>query len=273
MHACLLDLLNTVCGTSFVIGCIWSLYTVSLVTQHLQMNTAFGQKGIWSVSWRVINCLHPDLCLPTAAVTCLQQQLHHNGYIPSLMLRVKLLHQYLCACVNLKVEPHDDIPQPLILESTGQTAATLSSSGFAATGRPAALRRLQFVLVDGDQEQQQGALLQQEGVGAEGRVAANHQGGLFQLSRPTRAAGEPPPIPGAGDATASAADGIAEGAVAATETEVDQQQQEALEQQLGGRLLSVSHLWANMPLAVALSVRRVQIATVAFESYWDVCCV
>lgn len=175
------------------------------------------------------------------------------------MLRAKLLHQYLCTCVNLKVEPHDDIPEQIASSSSGQTSATLNSAGFAASDRSGAAMRLHFVLADGAQEQQQGGLLQQEGLGGEGGDEGSQPGELFQLSRPVRAAAETA-LTGAASAAAEEAvaahGGAAEDGVAAAEIEGSQQQREVLEQQLGGRLLSVSQLWLNMPLAVALSVGR-----------------
>lgn len=201
----------------------------------------------------------PELLLPPVLL-CLQMQLHRNGYIPSFMQRAKLLHQYLCSCVDLSVEPSEDIPTPgtATASGDGQTPA-LNPVGHSQADRQRAKARLQFELANPEERQQP----QQEQLVAGDNSLGGCQA-VYEFSRQSRpltaaAAGD-----GAeqvdGEAAAEDTAGAVADAAAVAGVDLGQPQQQeqppgAAEQVLGGRLLSVSQLWLSMPLSLALQVR------------------
>jgi hypothetical protein len=179
------------------------------------------------------------------------------------MLRLKVLHQYLCSCVQLSVDPSEDMPaaaQGLGTASSMQTVA-VGATGHWASKRPGAVARLHFVLADpeaqqGQQQQQQNGQLRVADRDSDDAV----KGGVFEFKKTARAAAdaaaaaEPTEDAQAAAAAAAAAEGSAEGAKDTAQQQQDREQLQQLEQQLGGRLLSVQQMWQNMPLAVALQV-------------------
>jgi hypothetical protein len=219
----------------------------------------------------------------------LQMRMHHNGYIPSIMLRAKLLHQYLAGLAGLQVDLHDDINPPAPAQPPAAPAAgTAAAAGAAAAaaggsdggppdssgnggnssnaaGAAAAAafasnqRQLRLIFDKDDTDVSEG-----------GEVEVPPQPQAVKERKEAQAAAMTqlvPGVPAAVAAAAAAAAGAdsaagAEEAVGAQQQQVQQQQQLAqqqqwskLEQQLGGRLLSVHELWHDMPLALALQVR------------------
>lgn len=177
-------------------------------------------------------------------------RMHHNGYIPSTMLRAKLLHQYLAGLAGLKVEPHDDISYP---HNTLSAAAGGPSSSAAAAAAQPRRRPLRFVFDkggqqgEGDRGQEGGEQQQQQQEEQEVVLRPS----VVQRKRDAAEAALPA-IPSGG---AAAAAGGGSGGEAGGASEGQQQEQwSKLEQQLGGRLLSVRDLWLDMPLALALQV-------------------
>jgi hypothetical protein len=194
---------------------------------------------------------------------CRQQlQLHRNGYIPSLMLRLKVLHQYLASCVKLSVDPSEDVPAAEQSTATNGSRDTVQvgAAGHWVSDRPGAKPRLHFVLAEPDG---QNSLSQQQ---QHLRVADRDsddakKGGVFEFIKTAaaRAAADAAAAEMTEDAAAAAAAVAAtEGSGDAAAQQQDREQLQQLEQQLGGRLLSVHQMWQNMPLAVALQVGRIK---------------
>ncbi|KAF6258303.1 hypothetical protein COO60DRAFT_1131808 [Scenedesmus sp. NREL 46B-D3] len=187
-------------------------------------------------------------------------QLHRNGYIPALGLRLKVLHQYLCSCVRLSVEPSEDAPaaEQGLEPGAGCQAVQVGAAGSWVSDRPGAKTRLHFVLAGPDSQQRLQQQQQQLLKLADRDSDDAKKGGVFEFRRTARAAADAAAAELTEDAAAAAA------AKAATEgsgqsagdvaPQQDLQQLQQLEQQLGGRLLSVHQMWQNMPLAVALQV-------------------
>jgi hypothetical protein len=178
------------------------------------------------------------------------------------MLRLKVLHQYLASCVKLSVEPSEDVPAPehaAALNGGHEAVQEVGAAGHWVSDRPGAKPRLHFVLAEPDG--QQGLPQQQQHLRVADRDSDDaKKGGVFAFVKTARAAADAAAAEMTEDAAAAAA------AVAATEGSVepagdvaaqqqDREQLQQLEQQLGGRLLSVQQMWQNMPLAVALQVR------------------
>jgi hypothetical protein len=174
------------------------------------------------------------------------------------MLRLKVLHQYLASCVKLSVEPSEDVPAAEQSTATNgnREAVQVGAAGHWVSDRPGAKPRLRFVLAEPDG---QNSLSQQQ---QHLRVADRDsddakKGGVFEFIKTAaaRAAAGAAAAEMAEDAAAAAAAVAAtEGAGDAAAQQQDREQLQQLEQQLGGRLLSVHQMWQNMPLAVALQV-------------------
>jgi hypothetical protein len=162
-------------------------------------------------------------------------QMHHNGYIPSLMLRAKLLHQYLAGLAQLAVDPHDDIDTP---------AAAATAGAAAAGGAPR--RQLRFVFERDDMSESDRGEVEEV---------------LPQALVAQKRLDEAPPLaaPAAAAAAAAAGTGDAGGVGPAGAEQQQQEQRERvtdLEQQLGAQMLSVQDIWHDMPLALALQVEH-----------------
>jgi hypothetical protein len=202
-------------------------------------------------------------CAPLVLCCCfLQQQLqlHRNGYIPSLMLRLKVLHQYLASCVKLSVEPSEDVPaaEQSLAANGSRKAVQVGAAGHWVSERPGAKPRLHFVLAEPDS--QQSLQQQQQNLRMADRDSDDaKKGGVFEFKKTARAAADAAAAEMTEDAAAAAAavaatEGSGEGAGDEAAQQQDREQLQQLEQQLGGRLLSVHQMWQNMPLAVALQV-------------------
>jgi hypothetical protein len=170
-----------------------------------------------------------------------QMRMHHNGYIPSTMLRAKLLHQYLAGLAGLKVEHHEDIhPTP---PQHPAAAAAVGTGG--AVGAPSRWRQLRFIFDKAEQSE--------SGKGEEDEVEILPRPNVVEQKRQAaerRREAEEANLP----AIPAAAAGDAGGAGGQQGQQAGAEQWSKLEQQLGGRLLSVQDLWLNMPLALALQV-------------------
>jgi hypothetical protein len=171
--------------------------------------------------------------------------MHHNGYIPSTMLRAKLLHQYLAGLAGLKVEHHEDIHPTPPQQPPPAAAAAVGTGG--AVGTPSRRRQLRFVFDKAEQsesgkgEEDEIEILPRPNVVEQKRQAAERRREAEEANLPA--------IPAAAAAGDAGGAGGQQGQQAGTE------QWSKLEQQLGGRLLSVQDLWLNMPLALALQVK------------------
>eukprot|EP00775_Hariotina_reticulata_P010957 gene10957-11111_t len=123
-------------------------------------------------------------------------RLHRNGYIPSAMLRVKLLHEYLCRTVNLAVSPSEDFPAAA--QPQKRTGVSIVQSGVSSNSRPGGRSRPRFLLATTSPEQQPAVVA--AAAAAEGlagpAVALSavdteevvEPGAIFLLSRPMTAA-------------------------------------------------------------------------------------
>lgn len=199
---------------------------------------------------------HRSLSHPTPTpYTTPQLQSHHNGYIPGMMLRTKLLHQYLAQLAGFKSDHHDDIN---VTSPVGQTGPAGPAAGSAAAGRR---RRLRFEF-----EKDEGG----EAIGVTTRrfdddVTITPQVEIARQRRQSQQAQEQPlssTAAGGGDGGEGDGEGGAAADADAADGDREQQQQQGsdeaswsrLEQHLGGRLLAVHDVWLNMPLALALQV-------------------
>jgi hypothetical protein len=117
---------------------------------------------------------------------------------------------------------------------------------------------LRFVLAEPDTPQ--GQQQQQHLRVADRDSDDDMKGGVFEFTKTARAAtdaaaaAEPTEDAAAAAAAAAATEGSGESPGDAAQQQQDREQLQQLEQQLGGRLLSVHQMWQNMPLAVALQV-------------------